>query len=119
MKNYLRGQRLWLRSFCSSYFASIGYTLTFFIIQFVNFDGMKKYAKENENIHIACFLGHSGWSPGQLEDELKLDSWVVSNLNLDLFEQMNEKAKCWKSAISGISDEMKLLADAPEKPWRN
>ena len=75
--------------------------------------------KENENIQIACFLGHSGWSPGQLEDELKLDSWVVSNLNLDLFEQMNEKAKCWKSAISVISDEMKLLADAPEKPWRN
>jgi putative transcriptional regulator len=75
--------------------------------------------KDNENIHIACFLGHSGWSPGQLEDELKLDSWVVSNLNLDLFQQMNDKAKCWKSAISGISDEMKLLADAPEKPWRN
>ncbi len=31
MKNYLSGQHLWLRSFCSSYFASTGYTLTFFI----------------------------------------------------------------------------------------
>jgi putative transcriptional regulator len=75
--------------------------------------------EENENIRIACFLGHSGWSPGQLEDELKLDSWVVSNLNLHLFEQMNAKAECWKSAISGVSDEMKLLADAPDNPWRN
>jgi len=75
--------------------------------------------EENENIYIACFLGHSGWSPGQLEDELKLDSWVVSNLNLHLFEQMNAKAEFWKSAISGISDEMKLLADAPENPSLN
>lgn len=75
--------------------------------------------EENDNIRIACFLGHSGWSPGQLENELKVDSWFVSNLNLKLFEKMNAKAECWKNAVSGISDEIRLLANAPEKPWRN
>jgi len=75
--------------------------------------------EENEKIRIACFLGHSGWSPGQLENELKVDSWLVSNLNLDLFEQVNSKADCWKSAVSSVSDEMRLLANAPEHPWRN
>jgi putative transcriptional regulator len=75
--------------------------------------------ENNHNIHMACFLGHSGWSPGQLEDELKLDSWLVTTLNLNLFEQMNAKTECWKAAVSGMSDEMRLLADAPEKPWRN
>ena len=48
--------------------------------------------EENDNIRIACFLGHSGWSPGQLENELKVDSWFVSNLNIKLFEKMNAKA---------------------------
>ena len=75
--------------------------------------------EENKNIHIACFLGHSGWSPGQLENELKGESWLVSNLSLDLFQQMNSKAECWKSAVSVVSDEMHLLANAPDKPWNN
>ena len=75
--------------------------------------------KENENIHFACFLGHSGWSPGQLENELKVDSWIVSSLSLNLFEQMHDKTECWRSAISGVSDEMWLLANAPDKPWQN
>ncbi|HAF58067.1 MAG TPA: YqgE/AlgH family protein [Opitutae bacterium] len=74
---------------------------------------------ENEKIHIACFLGHSGWSPGQLENEIKVDSWLVSTLNLNLFEKMNAKAECWKCAVSGVSDEMRLMANAPERPWRN
>ncbi len=75
--------------------------------------------EENENIDIACFLGHSGWSPGQLENELKVESWLVSNLNLGLFNKMSAKTECWKSAISRISDEMRLLVNAPDKPWRN
>jgi putative transcriptional regulator len=76
-------------------------------------------ASENNNIRFACFLGHSGWSPGQLENELKVDSWVVSSLNLDLFQQIEAKTECWKSAISGVSDQMFLMANAPEKPWLN
>jgi putative transcriptional regulator len=28
---------------------------------------------------IRFFLGYSGWSPGQLDDELKRNAWVVSN----------------------------------------
>lgn len=75
--------------------------------------------EENKNIRIACFLGHSGWSPGQLENELNVDSWVVSSLNLDLFELVHAKADCWKLAISSVSDEMKLLANEPENPSFN
>ncbi len=76
-------------------------------------------SKENSNISIACFLGHSGWSPGQLENELLTDSWVLSSLDRQLFHNVHSKTECWKSAISSISDEFRLLADAPDKPWRN
>ena len=75
--------------------------------------------EENKNIKIACFLGHSGWSPGQLEKELKVDSWLVSSLNLGLFEKVHTHADCWKAAISRVSDEMKLLANEPENPSFN
>lgn len=74
---------------------------------------------ENNQIHFACFLGHSGWSPGQLENELKVDSWLLSSLNLNIFQKVDARADCWKSAISGISEEMWLLANAPEHPWLN
>ena len=33
--------------------------------------------------------------------------------------QMNTKAECWKSAVSEVSDEMRLLANAPDNPWYN
>ena len=75
--------------------------------------------EENKNIKIACFLGHSGWSPGQLENELKVDSWLISSLNLGLFEKVHTHSDCWKAAISRVSDEMKLLANEPENPSFN
>ena len=85
----------------------------------IDIDKAELLANENKNIRFACFLGHSGWSPGQLENELKVESWVISSLNLNLFKQMEAKTECWKAAISGISDQMFLLANAPENPRLN
>ena len=48
---------------------------------------------DNESINIACFLGHSGWSAGQLESELEQESWLVSALDHDLFSEMDLKVK--------------------------
>jgi len=85
----------------------------------VDISKAESLCEENKNIRIACFLGHSGWSPGQLEDELKVDSWVLSSLSLDIFKQIKAKSECWKSAISGVSDEMFLMANAPDNPQIN
>lgn len=30
------------------------------------------------------FLGHSGWGPGQLEQEISVGAWIPTELNLDL-----------------------------------
>jgi len=74
---------------------------------------------DNANINIACFLGHSGWSPGQLESELELDSWIVSALDHDLFSEMHRKGETWRKLIGGMGDDLKLLADAPDDPQVN
>lgn len=79
----------------------------------------EQLSQENPAARIACFVGHSGWSPGQLEDELEENAWVVSNLDKDLFSKLEEKQSVWKSAIGSVSDELRFLADAPDDPYLN
>ena len=71
------------------------------------------------DIEIACFLGHSGWSPGQLENELDGESWLVSSLNHKLFQEIKQEEDTWKTVVSGLSDDLRLLANAPENPSNN
>ena len=74
---------------------------------------------DNENINIACFLGHSGWSAGQLENELEQESWLVSALDHDLFSEMDQKGETWRKMVGGMGDDLKLLANAPDDPQVN
>ena len=42
-------------------------------------------------------LGYSGWGDGQLEGEMEMDHWILSNIDLDItFEKKSEKK--WKKA---------------------
>ena len=43
-------------------------------------------------------LGYSGWGPGQLEDEIKQNSWININEELDLLFNLDSDKK-WTSAI--------------------
>ena len=85
----------------------------------IDLEKVDELVEQCENLKIACFLGHSGWSPGQLEDELEDNAWLVSSLNHKLFLEMTGKKKVWKNIVSGMSEELRLLAEAPENPSRN
>jgi len=39
------------------------------------------------------FFGYSGWSPGQLDEEIKVNSWIVSDLVSEelIFETIEEE----------------------------
>ena len=74
---------------------------------------------DNPNVRVACFVGHSGWSPGQLESELKENAWVVSKLDKELFARLEDKQIVWKNVLGSVSDELRFLADAPENPELN
>ena len=43
-------------------------------------------------------LGYSGWGPGQLEDEIKQNSWIHIKEELDLLFEIETKKK-WNNAI--------------------
>ena len=72
----------------------------------------------NPQTDVVCFAGHSGWSPGQLEEELDENAWVVSSLDKKIFTQ-REDLSLWKDILGHMSEELRFLADAPDDPSFN
>jgi len=59
------------------------------------------------------FSGYAGWSPGQLEDELQREAWLIHTPSQKLlFEQ--DPAKLWKHIMCQRGWEERLMAEAPE-----
>ena len=71
-----------------------------------------------EGAHVRGFLGYSGWSGGQLEGELRAQSWVVALLAEDLLALPHD-ASLWRTLLGREGDEWRLLAGEPEDPERN
>lgn len=70
-------------------------------------------SKKIEHDQIRFFAGYSGWSAGQLEDEIKENSWLVSSLDLtDLMSVDNNDI--WKKALSQLGGNYKLWANFPK-----
>ncbi len=67
---------------------------------------------------VRGFLGYSGWSAGQLENEMKHRTWVVSDAPADLFFQ-DEHEMLWRALLRRAGPEWRLMADEPEKPEWN
>jgi putative transcriptional regulator len=64
------------------------------------------------------FAGHSGWGPGQLEDELGEDSWiVVAALADDVFGE--DPDELWRRVLQRAGGEHVLLATLPMDPSLN
>jgi len=67
---------------------------------------------------IRFFLGYSGWSAGQLERELKENSWVIARVASDIVlnDQINNS---WKKVLRGLNSKYRMWADFPESPDMN
>ena len=65
--------------------------------------------------HLRLFVGHSGWSPGQLEGEIEQKSWFVLRPVREIIEHPHP-AETWRFLLRHMNPLMKLLAEAPENP---
>jgi putative transcriptional regulator len=62
---------------------------------------------------IKIFAGYSGWSPGQLEDEMKRESWLTFPATADLvFHTPSEHL--WRTIMKQLGWQQQLFADSPE-----
>lgn len=69
-------------------------------------------------ITMRGFLGYAGWTKGQLENEMKHDTWLATPVEGDwLIKQ--DGVPLWKGLISHVQPELRVLADAPDDPTVN
>jgi putative transcriptional regulator len=67
---------------------------------------------------IRFFLGYSGWSAGQLDRELKENSWVIARIRSDIV--MNNRGDdTWKMVLRSLKNKYRIWADFPESPDMN
>jgi len=64
------------------------------------------------------FAGYAGWSPGQLEDEMKRDTWMIHPASVELVFHP-EPAKLWPSILREKGFKYRLIAEGPEDPSWN
>lgn len=79
-----------------------------------NFKSLKQLLidKKIKSTDIRFFLGYSGWGANQLEDELRNNSWFVSENDFEnIFRVDNETL--WKNKLMQKGGEYKIWANAP------
>jgi putative transcriptional regulator len=75
-------------------------------------------AQAEEGMRLRAFLGYAGWEGGQLENELKQNTWVVTPLLPNVLDNKADET-LWRSILTGLSDDWRLLVDEPKDPSRN
>ena len=69
---------------------------------------------------IKFFTGYSGWTPDQLDGELRDNAWIVT----DKFETQTlfsntEEVNLWKQAVINLGQRYAHIANFPENPELN
>ena len=91
---------------------------------FLYFDGdfetLKKYIQEGHSIEkrVKFFLGYSGWTEGQLINEIKENSWVVGNTtNYNILQ--GEGEELWKHSLEALGSQYEAWTKYPKEPCLN
>lgn len=71
-----------------------------------------------DSSEIRFFLGYSGWDAGQLEEELKDDSWLVTDADQEsVMGEMDPNS--WFSFVKKVGDRYSIWKNFPENPSMN
>lgn len=66
---------------------------------------------------VRFFLGYSGWSPNQLEEEIENSAWVVSEMESQRIMLADERI--WKQTLDELGKKFKVWSNTPENPAMN
>jgi putative transcriptional regulator len=85
-----------------------------------NFESLMANLKNDEIDpgRIRFFIGYSGWSEGQLENEMKEESWLTVNATRDLlFDTQAENV--WKESLKHLGGKYEMMINFPIDPQLN
>lgn len=67
---------------------------------------------------IRMFIGYSGWSKGQLVEELKTGSWLIGDVSENLLFETDQE-QMWEKAVNSLGREYQYLNNLPVDPQLN
>jgi putative transcriptional regulator len=71
--------------------------------------------KEND---IRLFIGYSGWAKSQLENEMKQNSWIITDTDANFIFDTPSK-EFWRTVLRRMGGEYKILSNYPTDPRLN
>jgi len=73
---------------------------------------------KNPEQDIRFYLGYSGWSGGQLAEEMEQNSWLVQKAN-EQFIFLDSESLIWPKAVNSLGEKYQYLTKAPVNPQWN
>ncbi len=84
-----------------------------------DFDCLKELIREGmvKSDQVKFFLGYSGWSPNQLEDEIEDNAWLVADMDSGII--MKADHNIWERTLKELGDKYQVWANFPDNPTMN
>ncbi len=85
-----------------------------------DFEKLRKllYAGKIAPEQVRFFVGYSGWSPDQLQSEIKSQSWFVTDIDKDLVMDTDVE-DLWRHIMKKFGRKGEVIANMPEDPSLN
>jgi putative transcriptional regulator len=83
----------------------------------ISLEAAAKLVAKGDHI-IRATIGHSAWSPGQIENELQRNTWITLRPSNEILS-MQHDVSLWKNLLKTISPYHNLLSQAPQNPLLN
>ena len=87
-----------------------------------DFEWLKAVIEEGkvDESELRFFIGYAGWTPGQLESEIKSHSWFVTETTIEnIMDTRVEEETLWKQLIEDMGAGFGHIANAPSDPSLN
>lgn len=86
-----------------------------------NFELLLNWLKEGliDKSKVRFFLGYSGWSEGQLAEEIKQNSWIVIKPEKVDFLFKEESVEMWKKILEDLGGRFSMYSKYPVDPRLN
>lgn len=85
-----------------------------------DFEALKRHIRSGHSIEgkVKFFLGYSGWTEGQLGNEINHNSWVVSHTSKENI-LLASGEEFWKDSLDNLGGDYKTWTKYPKDPYLN
>lgn len=74
--------------------------------------------KQANSGNVRFFLGYSGWTFGQLEEEIRQNSWILTSNDKEfVFDEDSDRL--WRTVLHRMGGDYRLMSNFPDDPQLN